>query len=148
MHGTTLAILAAIAHELAEREKREAAGDFDFNLLWFVPGYLVAVAIHTAFNQFPDRPLLAMMGAAIFAPIAIIGDFPFRHCRGAALARRRNAPSISAQLEALRAGHWPDEPEPAAGSPRLPTASIPKARSASAATGSCRRGWCSRPRRR
>src|SRR3982751_6128042 len=29
MHGTTLALLAAIAHELAERETREAAGDFD-----------------------------------------------------------------------------------------------------------------------
>src|SRR5579864_1167495 len=48
MHGTTLAILAAMAHEFAERETREAAGDFDFNLLWFVPGYLVAVALHIA----------------------------------------------------------------------------------------------------
>ena len=44
MHGTTLAILAAIAHEFAERETREAAGDFEFSLLWFVPGYGVAVA--------------------------------------------------------------------------------------------------------
>src|SRR5690349_15665567 len=43
MHGTTLAILAAIAHELAERETREAAGDFDFHLWWFLPGYLIAV---------------------------------------------------------------------------------------------------------
>src|SRR6478609_6594741 len=54
MHGTT--------HELAERENRAAAGDFNFSLLWFLPGYLIAVAIHTAFNHFPDRPLLAMMG--------------------------------------------------------------------------------------
>src|SRR6478752_4021555 len=37
MHGTTLAILAAIAHEFAERETREAASDFDFSILWFVP---------------------------------------------------------------------------------------------------------------
>src|SRR6478672_4765384 len=70
MHGTTLAVLAAIAHELSERETREAAGDFDFRLWWFVPGYLAAVAIHTAFNQFPEQPLLAMMGAVLFAPIA------------------------------------------------------------------------------
>src|SRR4051812_17098636 len=75
MHGTTLAVLAAIAHELSERETREAASDFDFSLSWFVPGYLAAVALHTAFNQFPDRPLLAMLGAAIVAPIAIIGVF-------------------------------------------------------------------------
>src|SRR5690242_872329 len=33
MHGTTLALLAAIAHELAERETREAAGEFGFHLL-------------------------------------------------------------------------------------------------------------------
>ena len=47
MHGTTLAILAAIAHELAERETREAAADYKFNLLWFLPGYLIAVAPST-----------------------------------------------------------------------------------------------------
>src|SRR6476469_9189853 len=42
MHGTTLAALAAIAHEFAERETRGSAGDLDFSLLWFVPGYGVA----------------------------------------------------------------------------------------------------------
>src|SRR4051794_28020744 len=51
MHGTTLALLAAIAHEFAERETRAASGDYDFSLAWFVPGYAVAVALHTAFNQ-------------------------------------------------------------------------------------------------
>src|SRR6478752_2401819 len=72
MHGTTLALLAAIAHEFAERETREAAAEFDFSLLWFVPGYGVAVALHTGFNQFPDRPVIAMMGAVLFAPVALI----------------------------------------------------------------------------
>jgi RsiW-degrading membrane proteinase PrsW (M82 family) len=109
MHGTTLALLAAIAHELAERENREAAGDFHFNLLWFLPGYLVAVAIHTAFNQFPDRPLLAMMGAAIFAPLAIIAIFHFGTAEAqgwldAEYAQHRK------QLEALQAGAWPGGP--------------------------------------
>src|SRR5215210_138786 len=56
MHGTTLAILAAIAHEFAEREMRQEAREYRFNLLWFVPGLLAAVALHTLFNQFPDRP--------------------------------------------------------------------------------------------
>jgi RsiW-degrading membrane proteinase PrsW (M82 family) len=109
MHGTTLALLAAIAHELAERETREAAGDFDFHLWWFLPGYLVAVAIHTTFNQFPDRPLLAMMGAIIFAPIALIAIFHF----GTAEAERRLVTELAAhraQLEALRSGQWPDSP--------------------------------------
>jgi protease PrsW len=109
MHGTTLAILAAIAHQFAERETREASGDFDFHLWWFAPGYLIAVAIHTAFNQFPDRPLLAMLGAAVFAPIALIVIFHF----GTAEAERwlvAERAEHKAQMETLRAGQWPDSP--------------------------------------
>src|SRR6476619_8020503 len=77
MHGTTLAVLAAIAHEFAERETRESASEYDFSLLWFVPGYGVAVALHTAFNQFPDRPLIAMMGAILVAPVVLIAILSF-----------------------------------------------------------------------
>jgi RsiW-degrading membrane proteinase PrsW (M82 family) len=109
MHGTTLAILAAIAHELAERETRESAGEFDFHLWWFLPGYLIAVALHTAFNHFPDRPLISMMGAAIFAPVALIAIFHF----GAAEAERwltAEHDGHKAQVEALRAGRWPEGP--------------------------------------
>jgi RsiW-degrading membrane proteinase PrsW (M82 family) len=109
MHGTTLALLAAIAHELAERETRGAAADFDFNLAWFVPGYLLAVALHTAFNQFPDRPLIAMLGAIIVAPLALISIFYF----GTAEAQRWLIAECAAhhvQLETLRSGGWPDSP--------------------------------------
>ena len=109
MHGTTLACLAAIAHEFAERETRAAAADYDFNLLWFVPGYGVAVALHTAFNQFPDRPMLAMMGAILIAPVILIAVLSL----GTAEAQRWLAAECSAhraQVEALRAGRWPDGP--------------------------------------
>src|SRR5256885_1373105 len=44
MHGTTLAVLAAIAHEFAERETREAAADYSLRPLWVVPRYGVPVA--------------------------------------------------------------------------------------------------------
>ena len=106
MHGTTLAVLAAIAHEFAERETREAAGDFDFSLAWFVPGYGVAVALHMAFNQFPERPLIAMMAALLVAPIVLIAILSF----GTAEAQRWLAEESAehrAQVEALRAGRWP-----------------------------------------
>lgn len=109
MHGTTLAVLAAIAHEFAERETREAASDFDFSLLWFVPGYGVAVALHMAFNQFPDRPLIAMLGSVIIAPIALVGILGF----GTAEADRwlkSECAEHRAQVEALRAGKWPKGP--------------------------------------
>ena len=107
MHGTTLAVVAAIAHELAERETREAAAEFDFHIWWFVPGYLAAVAIHMTFNQFPDRPLLAMLGAAIIAPIVLIAILRF----GTAEAERwlvAEHAEHQAQLKALRSGEWPD----------------------------------------
>jgi hypothetical protein len=109
MHGTTLAVLAAIAHELAERENHEAAGDFDFHLWWFLPGYLIAVGLHMAFNHFPDRPLLAMMGAWLVAPISLMLILRF----GSYEAQGRlqaEAVAHHLQLDALRAGGWPDSP--------------------------------------
>jgi RsiW-degrading membrane proteinase PrsW (M82 family) len=109
MHGTTLAVLAAIAHEFAERETREAAADYDFSLMWFVPGYGVAVALHTAFNQFPDRPIISMMAAILVAPIALIATLNF----GTAEAQRWLAAECAehkAQVDTLRAGRWPDGP--------------------------------------
>jgi RsiW-degrading membrane proteinase PrsW (M82 family) len=107
MHGTTLAILGAVAHELGERENRQAAGDFEFHLWWFVPGYLIAVAIHTTFNQFPDRPLLAMMGTIILAPIAIIAIFHFGTAEAQEWLETERA-AHQAELDALVAGRWPD----------------------------------------
>jgi RsiW-degrading membrane proteinase PrsW (M82 family) len=109
MHGTTLACLAAIAHEFAERETRGAAGDYRFSLVWFVPGYALAVALHMAFNQFPQQPLLALLGTVIVAPILLVGILSL----GTAEAQRwlvAEKAEHLAQLEALRAGRWPDTP--------------------------------------
>ena len=107
MHGVTLAVLAATAHEFAERETRGKSSDFNFRLWWFLPGYLAAVAIHTAFNQFPDEPLLAMLGASMFAPIAILGIFQFGTGEAQKWLQAESA-QHRAQFEALKAGRWPD----------------------------------------
>jgi len=109
MHGTTLAIVGATAHEFAERETREAAGDYNFNLLWFVPGYLVAVGLHMLFNHFPERPLLAMIGAALFAPIALTLIFHFGTSEAQSWLHSEYA-AHRAQLDVLRAGKWPETP--------------------------------------
>ena len=78
MHGTTLAILAAIAHEFAERETRggrqrlrlqHSGGSF--------PAISIAVGLHIAFNQFPERPMVAMLGSMLVAPVAIMAIFSF-----------------------------------------------------------------------
>ena len=108
MHGTTCAVLAATAHEFAERETRGAAAEFDFSLLWFVPGFLIAVAIHTAFNQFPDRPLIAMTGMLAVAPFVIMAIFRF----GAVEAQKwlsEEREETRAALEAWQAGKYPDD---------------------------------------
>jgi RsiW-degrading membrane proteinase PrsW (M82 family) len=109
MHGTTLAILGAIAHEFAERETRESAADFDFSLLWFVPGYGVAVALHTGFNQFPERPLLAMLAASVVAPVALVVILSLGTAEAHSWLVAENA-EHRAQLETLRAGRWPEGP--------------------------------------
>jgi RsiW-degrading membrane proteinase PrsW (M82 family) len=108
MHGVTVAILAATAHEFAERENREAAGEFNFNLLWFVPGFLVAVAIHTAFNQFPEQPMLAMIATLAIAPFLIMGMFRFGAVEAQQwLSQEREVHRTA--LAAWRAGGFPDD---------------------------------------
>ena len=109
MHGTTLAILAASAHEFAERETRESAGEFNFNALWFVPGYLAAGAIHMLFNQFPDRPLLAMLGAARFAPLAVVAIFTFGTTEAQGWLKSEKKQHLS-EYALLHAGEWPATP--------------------------------------
>ncbi len=108
MHGTTCAVLAATAHEFAERETRGSVAEFDFNLLWFIPGYLVAVGIHTAFNQFPSQPLLAMVGILAIAPFVIMAIFRF----GAVEAQQwlsEERTETRAALQAWESGKFPSD---------------------------------------
>ena len=109
MHGTTAAVLAAIAHRLAVRELHHEARDFHFRLWWFVPAYLAAVAIHTLFNQFPSQPLLAMLVTTLVAPFALMAILRF----GTTRARQWLAAEEEAHralLEKLKAGAFPDRP--------------------------------------
>ena len=77
MHGTTTAILAAVAHELSERSLRRQGGRRRFNPLWLVPGYILASLIHLLFNQFPSQPMLVMIVTLVSAPLLLIGLFRF-----------------------------------------------------------------------
>ncbi|WP_118857746.1 PrsW family glutamic-type intramembrane protease [Sphingomonas mesophila] len=108
MHGTTVAIVAAIAHEFAERENREAASDYRFNPLWYVPGLAIAGLLHMGFNQFPDRPLVAMIATLAVAPFLIMALFKF----GAQEAQHWLAQDSAVHLQSLaawRSGGYPDD---------------------------------------
>jgi RsiW-degrading membrane proteinase PrsW (M82 family) len=109
MHGTTAAIMAAIAHELAERETRGAASDFDFRwYLWLVPGYIVASLIHMAFNQYPATPLIAMLVTLVIAPFLIMGLFKIgAHEAQQWLAQESAIHRVA--LAAWRSGNYPDD---------------------------------------
>jgi len=109
MHGTTLAILAAIAHQLAERNMHASAREYHFSPLWFVPGFFAAVAIHTAFNQFPRDPILAMVGTLILAPLSLIAIFRFG-TREADQWLAKEEAAHEALVETLHAGKFPDDP--------------------------------------
>ena len=108
MHGTTVAIIAAVAHELAERETRDAASRFDFNPLWYVPGLAIAGLVHMGFNQFPDQPLVAMIATLAIAPFLIMALFKF----GAQEAQHWLAQESAvhrAALAAWRDGGYPED---------------------------------------
>lgn len=109
MHGTTAAVMAAIAHELAERETRGAASDFDFRWwVWLVPGYIVASLIHMAFNQFPATPLIAMIATLVIAPFMIMALFKFGALEAQQWLSEESAEHRAA-LAAWRSGGYPDD---------------------------------------
>jgi RsiW-degrading membrane proteinase PrsW (M82 family) len=76
MHGTTTAILAAVAHELGERSLRQQGGRM-FNPLWLLPGYVLASLVHLVFNQFPSHPSEVMIVTMVVAPLVLIGIMRF-----------------------------------------------------------------------
>jgi protease PrsW len=109
MHGTTSAIMAVVAQRLAASELHHDAKDFHFRLWWFAPGYLIAVAIHTAFNQFPSQPMLAMLATALLAPLTLMAILRFGTTRATTwLAKEEDA--HRSLLETLEAGAFPDKP--------------------------------------
>ncbi|MDB5430465.1 MAG: hypothetical protein JWP35_1581 [Caulobacter sp.] len=71
MHGGSASLFAVITHEFTERQAGGRAGAYRFNPLLYIPGLVVAAAIHGTFNQFPDAPLLAMMGALLLIPMTL-----------------------------------------------------------------------------
>ncbi|HKC02770.1 MAG TPA: PrsW family glutamic-type intramembrane protease [Sphingomicrobium sp.] len=109
MHGTTCAILAAIAHQLAERNMHSSARDYHFSPLWFVPGFLAAVAIHTTFNQFPRQPIVAMLGTVVLAPLSLLAIFRFG-TREAEQWLTEEEEAHEALVDTLHAGSFPDDP--------------------------------------
>jgi protease PrsW len=64
MHGGTTAIFGVLAQSFTERHAR-------FHWLWYLPGLGAAIALHSAFNHFPDAPLMATLATMVVVPVSL-----------------------------------------------------------------------------
>lgn len=105
MHGSATAIFAVISHEMTERQAESHATHYRFNPLLFLPGLAVAIAIHSAFNHFPDRPLLIMALTMLLAPLTLF--FTLARSEQATTQWLKNDEAAHRQaLEDIRAGRF------------------------------------------
>jgi len=61
MHGGVMALFGVMAQTLTERSMR-------INPLLYLPGFIVAVVIHSVFNHFPGTPILTTIGTLLVLP--------------------------------------------------------------------------------
>ena len=61
MHGGTMALFGVMAQTLTERRMK-------INPLLLLPGFIVAITIHSVFNHFPGTPILTTLGTLLALP--------------------------------------------------------------------------------
>lgn len=75
MHGGATAIFAVIAQEFSETQVQAAEARYRFNPILFLPGLALAIALHSAFNHFPNQPMLAMAITLLVVPMTLFFVF-------------------------------------------------------------------------
>jgi RsiW-degrading membrane proteinase PrsW (M82 family) len=68
MHGGAMALFGVMAQTLTERSMK-------INPLLYVPGFIVALTIHSVFNHFPGTPILTTLGTLIALPPILLVVF-------------------------------------------------------------------------
>jgi RsiW-degrading membrane proteinase PrsW (M82 family) len=61
MHGGVMALFGVMSQALTERSMK-------INPLLYLPGFIVAITIHSAFNHFPGTPILTTIGTLLVLP--------------------------------------------------------------------------------
>ncbi|HEY5776550.1 MAG TPA: PrsW family glutamic-type intramembrane protease [Xanthomonadales bacterium] len=61
MHGGAMALFGVMAQNLTERQMK-------INPLLYLPGFIVAITIHSVFNHFPGTPILTTLGTLLALP--------------------------------------------------------------------------------
>ena len=68
MHGGVMALFGVMAQTLTERSMR-------INPLLYLPGFIIAVVIHSVFNHFPGTPILTTIGILLVLPPILLFVF-------------------------------------------------------------------------
>jgi RsiW-degrading membrane proteinase PrsW (M82 family) len=61
MHGGAMALFGVMAQTLTERQMK-------INPLLYLPGFIIAITIHSVFNHFPGTPVLTTLGTLLALP--------------------------------------------------------------------------------
>jgi RsiW-degrading membrane proteinase PrsW (M82 family) len=107
MHGGATALFAVITHEFSEHQAHHQGRHSRLYPWVFLPGLMVAIAIHSAFNHLPGDPLLAMLAAMVVIPITLLAVFS----RGGATAHEwleHDHEGHARMLADIRAGRFAD----------------------------------------
>jgi len=75
MHGGATALFAVVTHEFAEHQAEANAESYSFKPWVFAPGLAIAIVAHSAFNHFPDTPVVAMALTLLLAPMTLFFVF-------------------------------------------------------------------------
>jgi RsiW-degrading membrane proteinase PrsW (M82 family) len=105
MHGGATALFAVITHEFSEHRAHREGRHARLYPWVFAPGLLVAIAVHSAFNHLPGRPMLAMVAAMVLIPLTLLVIF----AKGGATAHdwlEHDHEGHAALLADLRAGRF------------------------------------------
>ena len=102
MHGGTTSIFAVMAMALLERAR-------GFGALVVLPGFAIAVALHSAFNHFFFSPIASTAGIAIVLPL--LASFIFARSEAAVGSWLGKGFDADAEMLALiESGRFPDSP--------------------------------------
>jgi protease PrsW len=105
MHGGATALFAVISHEMTERQSESAAAHYRFNPLLFAPGLAIAMVVHSAFNHFPDQPVMVMGATFLLVPLILFLTLA-RSERATRQWLKADRDAHHQALEDIRSGHF------------------------------------------
>jgi len=110
MHGGTTAVFALVAHEMTERQAESSSDAYSLNLLYFIPGLVAAILIHSLFNHFSSLSIVTMILTLLLVPLVLFLTFAFNE-KATSEWLQKDSDAHRKVLEDIRSGKFADGPE-------------------------------------